>query len=245
MRGIAALAILSVVVIVAWPWLAGFLRSLSHTPPMNETVGAPRVDVEAAPSVVSPGEMVVIHVRARDAERARLAWRDTRARDIPDTERNVSLDGTVRWRLRVPDGLRPGSRALVVTAERGRTRSRVLVPVHVLDANGVRAHRQISALDLPDRPVVPEGTPLAARLRAAASFLGIFKPDEQSDPPAQPAPSTVREIDIARTPALPEPAEAEVRSAEAGMLGASMSPNPDARGTLFDPAPADEASAAS
>lgn len=266
MRAIATLTILSVVLIVARPWLAGFLRSVSHTPPLNETVSAPRIDVETAPSVVSPGEMVVIHVRVRDADRCRLAWRDTKSRDIPETERSVSLDGTVRWRLRVPDGLRTGSRALVVTAERGRIRSRTLLPVHVLDEEAARAHAKISPVDLPDHPVVPEGTRLAGRFRAAAVFMGIFTPDEEpADPaetgpaedvvPATVEPSTapsarstrdgVREIDLVRPPGQPAPAGAHVTSAESGMLGASVNRSPDTEGALFDRTPADETSAAS
>lgn len=271
MRAIATLAILSVVLIVARPWLAAFLRSVSHTPPLNETAGVPRIDVETAPSVVSPGEMVVIHVRVRDADRCRLAWRDTRSRDIPETERSVSLDGTVRWRLRVPDGLRTGSRALVVTAERGRTRSRTLLPVHVLDAEAARAHAKISPVDLPDHPVVPEGTAISVRLRAAAVFMGFFTPDEEpgeaadtetaetgptetlkpaaiATSAARGARSTrdgVREIDLVRPPGQPAPAGAHVTSAESGMLGASVNRSPDTEGALFDQAPADETSAAS
>lgn len=209
MRSVAVVIVATLIgLTLLWPFIVGLVRSLRHTPGISEAVGVPRVDLEAAPCTARPGDVILVRIRSHDADSCRLGWRDTRARDIPDAEREVALDGTVQWHLRVPPALAPGSRALVVTAQRGAVHRRIRIPVHVLSAATAAAHDTIPRLDLPERPVDPTEYSMAARTRRFGELAGFYRPG-----PSRPA------------------GQASVLSTR--MLDASITPSPDAEPGLF------------
>ncbi|MCC7077763.1 MAG: hypothetical protein IT198_11605 [Acidimicrobiia bacterium] len=183
-----------------WPFIVGLVRSLRHTPGISQAVGVPRVDLETAPCTARPGDVIVVRVRSPDADSCRLGWRDTHARDIPGAERDVALDGTVQWRLRVPPALTPGSRALVVTAQRGAVRRHIRIPVHVLSDAAAATHDTIPRLDLPERPIDPTEYSLATRTRRFGELTGFYRPGP-SRPATQASVLATRMLDASVTPA--------------------------------------------
>jgi hypothetical protein len=228
MRTAVVMIVLAALVFLTWPWWRGVVRVLTDSPVPTRPTRLPRIDVLTAPSVISPGGVLVIRLTVRDADCCDLAWRDGRSRIIPDAQRDVGLDGSVLWRLRLPESLASGTRALVVTAYGHRGKSRVTIPLSVLDTGAAVEHAGIDVLTLPDVPERVARIRLADLASRTAAFMGFYARED--------AQAAEREVRIGGS--------GEPTPSESALLEAATNPSPDTGQGLFDPA-GDRAEAAS